>query len=245
MPRLLVRATSRFISDFDRAQPLLRACAAGALGDLQRAFQSRPDLALKRYNTVKGLRPTVLEVDVAGGERMFAHWREGNLFLLGLGKHESTKHYQQTGRVEIEIQRCKPLPDSLARLTSAPFFTFDLEHDWKDFGTEADASWLAYLDQQQANAVTRIVTRARGIAPKDWYFAVVGGGPGTGKTSVLLSLFERAWECDLVPQVIVEDQVFEYVNSAVGIDLAPYRVSTFTAEAQSQGGEVAPLLCTA
>ncbi len=167
---------------------------------------------------------------------MFAHWRDNTLFLLALGRHEATKHYQQTGRVEAEIQRCEPVPESLSRIGGAPFFTFNLEEEWRDFGDEADPSWLSYLDAPQATAVSRIIERAQVLGAKEWYFALVAGGPGTGKTSVLLALFERAWECDLVPQIIVEDQVAEYVRAAVGIDLHPYRVTAETARMASHGG---------
>ncbi len=233
---LKVHATSRFIREADRATPLLRACAAGALSDLLHGFASLREAALRRYPPVEGMRKKVLEIDISGGDRMFAHYRDSTLYLLWFGDHDSTKHYKETANVESEIQRCGPLPAFLSRLMNAPFFVFNLEEDWEDFANEADPSWLGFLDKQQGKAVSQLIARTQDAASKDWCFAVVAGGPGTGKTSVLLSLFERVWECDLFPQVIIEDQVSDYVRAFGGIDLSPYRLTVNTAERLSEGG---------
>lgn len=233
---LNVRATQRFIRDFDRAQPLLRACALGALSDIRRAFEQRPDIALRRYKKVAGISPAVREVDIAGAERLLFHWRDGEMFLLAVGSHEVVGHYQETGKVDAEIARCKPLPQRIADLTAAGYFTFDVEEEWRDFANEADPAWLSYLAPQQAQAVDRVLSRTLSGSSRDWHFSLIVGGPGTGKTSVLLNLFDRAFECDLQPQIIISDEVAAFIKSAAGIDLEGYRTTIESAARESAGG---------
>jgi hypothetical protein len=234
---LVLKSTSRFVNAYDRAHPRLRACAHGALSDLRRAFEQRPDLALRRYNKLKGLVPAVLEVDIAGGERLLMHWRDGTVYLLEMGGHEVVKRYKATARVTDEVARCKSLPERIEKLVAVSYFTFDVDEEWQSFATEADPSWLNYLDDQQGRAADRILSRAGANQnAKVSYFGLLTGGPGTGKTSVLLNLFSRAWENELVPQMVVEDQVAEYIEASACIDIEPYRCTLKEAQRKSAGG---------
>lgn len=219
-----MKATTRFVRDYDRAQPLLKSCAAGALAELRRAFEARPDLALRQYRPVQGIAPAVIEIGISGAARMLAHWNGGCLYLLAVGGHEIVGHYQSTGRVAQEILHCKPMPERLASQIIPNYFTPDVEEDWKHFANEADPSWLQHLDTQQYEAAVGILNRAMATQPGEaGCFEVIAGGPGTGKTSIILNLFDRAWEADLIPRIVIEDHVSDYVRKAIGVDLTPYR----------------------
>lgn len=237
MAILSFRATRRFVQSYDHAQPLRKACVIGALSDLRRAYDSDPKLFLRRYPAVSGLRGKVREMDISGGERLLFHHRDGTVHLLEVGDHEIVPHYKQTAALGAELSKTRPLPPGIARLTTSGFFTFDVEKKWKRFANEADPDWLTYLDRPQAAAVRSVLRRMAETAshPRAWSFTVLIGGPGTGKTSILLNLFCRALEIDVIPQIVVEDQVAEFVEAS-GIKLDACRVALHQADALSEGG---------
>jgi hypothetical protein len=238
MNSLALRATRRFVEGYDRAQPLRKACAIGAVADLRRAFQSDGRSFLRKYNKVKGLAPAVWEMDISGAERLLFHCRDRTVHLLAMGGHEIVEHYKKTAALETELQNARSLPPALERLASAGFFTFDVESEWRQFADEADPSWLTALDKQQHAAVKRILKRVNEneANQRAWCFYLIVGGPGTGKTSVLLNLFSRALEQNIVPQIVVEDQVAEFVRDSGGLNLDACRVSLYQADALSEGG---------
>ena len=218
-----VRATARFVSEYEHAQPLLRTCALGALSDLRRFHASDPKQAFRRYNKIKGISPTMFEVDIAGGERLLCHWNDQTLFLVAIGNHEIVKRYQQNGNLAEDIKNCRPLPAHIEKVMHSGLFNFNIEEEWRNFANEADPDWITYLDQHQAAAADRILEGTLGASSKKWYFAMLVGGPGTGKTSILLNLFSRAFECDLFPQLHMSDQVVNYIQHSTGMDLETYR----------------------
>lgn len=152
-----LEATRRFVEAYNRAHPLRKACAIGAIADLRRAYDSSVKAFLRRYNTVKGLSPPVREMDISGGERLLFHCRDQTIHLLAIGGHDIVKHYRKTGAIEAELRNTRPLPRAIERLAASGFFTFNVEEEWKQFANEADPSWLTYLDRQQSAAVNRIL----------------------------------------------------------------------------------------
>src|SRR5687768_14696038 len=120
-------ATRRFVDAYDRAQPLRKACAIGAISDLRGFYQSDSRNFLRHYNKVKGLSPTVWEMDISGGERVLFLHRDGAIHFLGIGGHEIVEHYKKTGAVESELRNIKLLPPALERLGASGFFTFNVE----------------------------------------------------------------------------------------------------------------------
>ena len=237
MKALFISTTQRFVRSYERAHPLRKACAIGALSDLKRLYASDGKNFLRRYGKVEGMAPDVREMDISGAERLLFHYRDGVIHLLVMGDHEIVKHYQKTAALEAELPKVRPLPEAIDRLASAGFFTFDIEEEWQQFADEVDPSWLKYLDRPQAAAVDRIF---QGIAERaqdarSWSFTLIVGGPGTGKTAILLNLFTRAIESDLIPQIIIEDQVADFIGKC-GMDLSAWRVALRDAEVSSEGG---------
>jgi hypothetical protein len=194
---------------------------------------------MRRYDRIEGCRDVALEVDVAGGERMLVHPQDGRLVLVDLGKHEIVAHYQRTGNLQAETRRLATPPASFVDEVPPGFFTFDIESEWRDYANEADPAWLSYLDEQQgavANAVLTAIRRCAADA-RAWHMALLMGGPGTGKTSILLNLVSRCIELDIVPQVVVSDEVAEYIEAATHIGLDTFR-TTLAAAKYRQDGDV-------
>lgn len=229
--------TQRFVRSYDSALPLRRACAIGALADLRTAFAQDPRMALRRYNKVKGLEPTLWEMDISGAERLLFHCANRSVVLVDIGGHEVVEHYKRTGCLSRELAKPRPLPPGIDRLANSGFFTFNIEEEWQAYANEAEASWLAYLDKQQSDVATKIVDTVQSVRanPRTWNFSLVLGGPGTGKTSILLNLMTRAIELDIEPRIIVADQVAEIIEAA-GIDVETWRVTWSDASRGVEGG---------
>jgi hypothetical protein len=172
-------------------------------------------------------------MDISGAERLLFHCRDNAIHLMAIGGHDVVEHYCRTGNIEAELRRVRPLPPDMERLAASGFFTFDVEEEWRQFANEADPSWLTYLDGEQAKAVDRILARVAHVSenPRAWCFVLLLGGPGTGKTSILINLFSRALEQDYMPEIAMEDQVVEYVHTAGAQNVDGHRVSVLEAGA--------------
>jgi hypothetical protein len=180
----------------------------------------------------------VWELDISGAERLLFHYDSKTIWILAVGGHEIVSHYRRTGSVAAELLNACSLPQGMTHLAGSGFFTFDVESEWKTFANEADPSWLSYLDQEQSNAVDDIIQQTKLTIADERLrtFTVILGGPGTGKTTILLNLFCRLIEMDVIPQVIIEDQVAEFLEQAGAQDLKGWRVSLDEAAATSHGG---------
>jgi hypothetical protein len=157
----------------------------------------------------------ILEIKVTGGDRLLAHWRDGVLYLLSLGEHESVGHYASTVKLESELANCKRLPDEIIAVAEQGFFLSASVDQWQQYANETDPQWLSHLDPPQVNAVETIFQKAANGAEPNWSFTLLAGGPGTGKTSILLSLADRAWDHRLVPRVVAHDPVIDYIESCL------------------------------
>ena len=209
--------TRRFVKSFADASPGLRKLARGAVHDLVRAFRSDPKTWTRRYDRVAGLKSSVLEVDVAGGERMLAVANSGQVTLLDVGDHELVTRSRRLD-VDAALRSASPAAEHFYPSSDHRTSLYDTRptHDVFDFGAELDPAWLYRLDEEQSRAnerlqdllIERIVDSAQ---PR--LSAVVVGGPGTGKTSLLACLAEHAANSlKLRVKFVASDGVISYLQ---------------------------------
>lgn len=195
--------------------------------DLIRLSRSDPKGWRRRYDRVAGLNtPTpVLEIDVAGGPRLLAV-DDGDLTLWRLGDH---------GLIDAVVRSKPPLPTEREPLpphflpgTQLRLFPEDADEGFIDYANERSGDWAYWLDDQQFDAATRI---AAGI--EDAYLegrrAVHGvfGGPGTGKTTILVWLLKTlatvepgGAELDVV--LAAPKSVVNQIQNSTGWDLEDF-----------------------
>lgn len=193
-PSPSIFATRRFDRAYRRASVPLQRLIEGATHDIVRRYRESPATAKRGYDRLAQLT-SLLEVDVSGGNRMVADLEDNCLHLLDVGNHEIVPQYKYS---KYTIDKHQKVPvhagfwpegnDSPLRFfSSAPCTTV------RRFGDEFSPEWLYYLSAQQAETLEDILNHVfqPGGEAKPVFLV---GGPGTGKTSVLLNLLKRAIE---------------------------------------------------
>lgn len=232
-----IKVTRRFLHDYQKAHLLRRACAHGALADMRRRYASSRSTFLRNYNKIKAQDPCVWEMDISGSDRLLFHVNAGVVYLVAMGGHEVVTHYQRTSNLEAELHRVESLPDGIARLVEQGFFTFDVADEWRTFACEAEASWLGYLDEEQYVVANEIIECAttQSEPSRNWNLFFVVGGPGTGKTAILLNVFARLIESDIIPEIVIADNVRDLIHDAGGFNLDGFTTTLSRAKREQIG----------
>lgn len=224
------RVTSRFLRDHRAASVPLQLLAEREVHLMQR--RARASSAwVSEYSRLRGVpREKILEVDVGGGPRLLAHLGDGQVTLLALGGHDVTTRYSRSANVESELRTANELPPAFRLGRRDPFFP-DLDAKAPTrlplWGPEIAPGWLYFLDEEQTAVTDQIVGSAEEVLISEDQYTVhfVIGGPGTGKTSILLQLLRRlssqieagieTWRVALD----ISDKLADYVTSATGWNL--------------------------
>jgi hypothetical protein len=186
----------RFLRSFDDASPGLRHLTRGAVHDLVRTFRSDPRTWRRRFDRVAAIKSPVIEIDVAKGERMLAIADGSNITLLDVGDHTLVS---KAKRIDIDSALRDVVPadehfypdQSNNKSLYQPKPTTSIF----DFGSELDPAWLYRLDEEQSLANQRLqdlLVEQVVDESLPCLSAIVTGGPGTGKTSLLACLAEYA-----------------------------------------------------
>ena len=186
---LPIQATTRFARSYETATLLLKCFARSALRDLVARMNADPRSWIRAYGSVEGISQDVREVDLSRGDRLLFHVRDGVVYLLDMGKHAVVPRYVATNSLQSELKSAKAPPADLECSRPPGFFTFDVEAEWRTFANEAEPSWISYLDIEQEAVVASVLARLddQRTDPRAWNLTVILGGPGTGKTSILLT----------------------------------------------------------
>ena len=189
------QASSRFLREYHRASPPLQVLAEHEIRRMQVVAASRKDW-MAEWRRLRGVRETVLEVELGGGPRLLAHVGSRTVTLVAMGDHEVTTRYARRGNLAAELRRVEPLPAGFAAASASAFFPpagHDAPRELTPFWPERSQDWLYFLDEHQATVCDGIVDALEDVlADDDTNTAhLIVGGPGTGKTSLLLQLLKR------------------------------------------------------
>jgi hypothetical protein len=213
-----VRVTKNFMKSFDAAIAPLQGCIEGAVHDFVRSFRANPTRCLQSYDRVSGREGGFLEIDVAGGPRLIAALREDVLYLLDTGDHEITKRW--AGRRMPKLSDAEPAPPQFLPESPAGFFSRVPNKGRSHFANEFDPEWLYFLDAQQAEVLRAILDRVQdGLLGRGVGVCWIVGGPGTGKTCLLLNLLKWAVDAKLKVSIRLSPPVADYIQRSLGKDL--------------------------
>lgn len=175
------------------------------------------------------------KVAITAGDRMIFLVNEGSIILCDIGKHEVMDEYASLSRAVRDSDIAKalqPLPwfksylsmkfekdrpklvaqDSISNSENLDIsVSLPGEERWLH-EEELSAAWVSYLDQEQAVVSSKLLELIE--APKhsfEVYFVL--GGPGTGKTVVLLNLAINLKNKGLSVSFEMAPQVLKYLNS--------------------------------
>jgi len=176
----------------------------------------------------------VFKIAVTAGDRMIFIVNNDELILCEIGKHEVMKEYSSLSRStrDLDISKALPAPDWFTNfllssvLEEKGMVNLDANSEsildqvpgqerWK-FEEEIEDSWVAFLDDEQFEISNQLNSQLVRLS-EDMQTYFILGGPGTGKTIILLNiamslkLAMRSVSFDLSPQVL------KYLNSGPNI----------------------------
>jgi hypothetical protein len=221
---LEIRASQRSLRAFEKMGPGLTRKFLGEIADFTRRYEASPNLVAAQYKKLPNLRPEqVLEIDVGGGDRIVAAWKSPVLTILDAGPHEVVPDYESEW-LSRDLSNAERLKGFDSRSHDLAFFGQNPDPLVSAYGREAHPDWIYYLADQQAGAAAAIrkaYPRAHPNAPRSF---ILIGGPGTGKTSVLVKAMLDLKALGATPGLVVTDPVAEQISAGCGIDIEACRI---------------------
>ena len=222
--RFVIKASERFLRAQDGLGPGLQGKVIGAVHDFARKYETMPSMASRGVVLAHMMSPAgqLLEIDVTRKDRLVALWASPTLTLLDVGTKEVVPDYSPS-KLATDLANAEKAPkgfDPSDHVTGALFEDED-SRNWESFAGEETSGWLYYLTPAQSAIVNTIRTRlARVVEDPNRYFIV--GGPGTGKTSVLLSLLVELTSAGRSVRLQVSDGLANDIETC-GIRIEAFR----------------------
>ena len=207
----------------------LRGLIEGAIQDLVRRIQTTPETFMRAYARHAIVRE-VLEVDVSSKHRMLAQWDAGVLRLLEVGGHESVPRYTSS-KFFVDAFQSLDVPRRFwpADHAGYSFFTSNPSREYQEFGPESHEGWLYFLSEQQWECEQEVIESFDllfdGLQPAPVFIL---GGPGTGKTSILLNLLKDCFDFELKVGITMSWELAKYSEACMPqLDLSEYVVQGY------------------
>jgi hypothetical protein len=213
----------RFKRSFLGLSAALTSLVYDAVHGLVRLYNSDSKNFLSSYGRVERIKKRiVIEIDVSGASRMVADVNGSSITLLNVGDHGTVDRYPAQSLLD-DIQR--------AVRARAGFWPGNgrfvkpmgevSDERYEIFADEFDPEWIYYLSDQQKGIVDFIrkqTVRAHADEPR---FFTIAGGPGTGKTSILLKLLIDLQSANRTkPVLVVSKELAEHIKQCLkGINL--------------------------
>ncbi len=233
-PPLEIRATRRFIRDYRRASLPLRVAARRKALDMQLQADARKTW-MKAYKSMVGTRRSipgqVIELKIGAGDRLLVHVKGGVATLTALGAHEITEEVLTQRNLKSELEKAVDPPEGFVRPSLLELLGIDFKLQRQDedgrfqaslFGPEVQDEWLTALSDEQVDAWTEVVELADSVLDSgEAGVSVVflEGGPGTGKTSVLLNLLDEFTQKGRRVGLHMADHLKDFICTQTTIDL--------------------------
>jgi GTPase SAR1 family protein len=218
---LSLLASKRFIDNYKIASLNLKRCAEGAVRDLVNRYRSDPRILASCYDKIEGQKIRILEGDLSGKDRFLFDYSENCITLLDMGGHDVVRRYDSS-KYHHDMNSAAKAPDQFSPDKKGTFFV-----DYPDptvsvnYFEESSAEWLYFLENEQKRALEEIESSFLYEPEKCSTFIV--GGPGTGKTCILLSLLRFLSE-DYRVGITISPEVMRYIEQTTRADLAQFRV---------------------
>ncbi len=233
----ILTATQRFNRDYQRANDTLRDGARREANAFVRSAVLHPDW-LHKHDKIEGLAPRVpgrfVELEIGSGPRLVAHVRGMNITLVALGGHEVVAELKKQRNVGAELAKPAKLPPGFGVPSMNEAIKIALEiHSAaqagvadrrRPFGPEVNPDWMYFLSDEQEKMFLGIAEAIENslLEPGTAAVHLIEGGPGTGKTSVLLNLLDHFKHEDWVVGLDMSEHLVEFIEAQTGRDLTKF-----------------------
>jgi hypothetical protein len=159
------------------------------------------------------------------GPRMVFRW-DGRLLLLSVGAHQVTEQYT-SAQLKQDLKALSPARGPLGETAESGGRIFSNAPDTKIHlldESEPSAAWTYYLDAEQTVITGLLLDAAEGLrARREPSVHFLIGGPGTGKTCILLNMLDLLRdERGVEVRIHLSDRVAQFANSAVSYSLEEF-----------------------
>ena len=229
--------TNRFSRRLRKYNGLQDFTAASVAKLLYRRSQNTNawSLSLKKLTDGSFGNLTVYASDITKGDRLIFMIEKNTLILLDLGNHDIQQdyaHMSQSTRLadiatassvepwfrelisNVKAPKSKKIDETIKSAKATPIISAGSGAEafrwWQE--AELNETWIQYLDDQQANVSEKIFSKITS-KPKDFQVFYVCGGPGTGKTVILLNLAINLSHTKMSVGFELSNPVKNYLNS--------------------------------
>ena len=141
-----------------------------------------------------------------------------------LGDHDIVKFYSDN-KYKNDIRTIKEAPRQFLPEKHSEFFKSYPDSDTSvKYPEEISPDWLYFLEDAQFKIFWDIVMRVETTKAKFSPIFIVGG-PGTGKTCILLALLRIFADTEHRIGIVLSDNLCEYVEASTQANISKYRVS--------------------
>lgn len=209
----------RFRKAYRSASISLQGLIEGAVHDFVRRAEADRTNVLRQYDRLAHLKEVVIEIDVSGARRLLACWERSVLHLLDVGDHDIVSQYTSP-KYFLDKQQFLEVPKCFWPDTAdgeLRFFSRDPCKAYAEYGAERIGEWIYFLSPQQVEVVDEIVLthdetlkQGGGCNP-----IFIVGGPGTGKTSVLMNLLKEFTDFQVPTGIRVSNHLQRYITACM------------------------------
>ncbi len=220
-----ILASERFLKAYHKGSLVVQQCAEGAVHDFVRRYRSGRENTSLTYGTVKGMYRRVLEIDMSGSGRILAFFENDQLTLLDVGGKRIVPSYDDR-KLDHDLVTCTEAPAQFWPEQPVSFFSQYPDPAIQIYGTELSADWVYWLDEEQGNVLQAIeedllVQNALLYDQKGKVF-LIAGGPGTGKSCILLNLLKYYVEQGFAVGLHMAEPLVEYVEKTTHAGISQY-----------------------
>lgn len=221
-------ASERFIKAYYKGSLVIQRSCEHAVHDFVRSYRADPRNTINRHARVAGIRRRVLEIDVSRSGRLLAYFANKQLTLLDVGEKRIVPSYNDQ-KLDHDLFNCTDAPDQFWPEKPSGFFFSYPDTAIQAYGMENNFEWVYWLDEEQDRVFTSIrddslALEALLLGQGNMVFFIIGG-PGTGKSCILLNLLKCYIE-DFSVGLIMTSELVDYVEQSTEANVHQYLVDS-------------------
>jgi len=217
--KLEILVSKTFLKRYGKAIFNLQHLTEGAVHDFVRLYRSNPKTVATKYDKLEGLKTRILEIDVAGGPRLLAHFSQNTLSLLDLCDHDAVEDYSD-GQYFRDAQSLETASDRFWPGTGSPLFPTHPGRYEPKYELELSQDWIFFLDDQQDKFFGKVLKRIDQFNSSGTFLL---GGPGTGKTCILLNLLNLLVGSEYQCRIAISRYLTDYLERSTTCKISPFK----------------------